>query len=222
MFGTVGADLFAGTNRYLEVHVNGEMLSPRQPISSARYAFQATNSTKLEGMTFANIVASLPVGPKGDSCAVTQGAGFATVQCVDGSNATVFDGVRGSVGPQGPTGPQGATGPQGPTGAQGIDGPPGVKGDSCAVTQGSGTATIDCEDGSTASIFDGQQGPPGSDASVTPLSILQTVRGCAGCFLQGQPGWGSVDGYVLIGRRLPACSSSAYAARSAIARAKPV
>jgi len=36
-----------------------------------------------------------------------------------------------------------------------------VKGDSCTVAQGAGSATIDCEDGSSATVNDGAQGPAG-------------------------------------------------------------
>ena len=35
-------------NRYLELHVNGEQLLPRQPIGSAPYAFQTENSAQLD------------------------------------------------------------------------------------------------------------------------------------------------------------------------------
>lgn len=39
--GSFDADLFAASNRYLEVAVDGETLSPRQPLSSTPYAFQS-------------------------------------------------------------------------------------------------------------------------------------------------------------------------------------
>ena len=65
--GAIDAALFAAMNRHLEVHVNGERLLPRQPIGSAPYAFQTENAAQLEGMTFDDIVAATPEGPKGDS-----------------------------------------------------------------------------------------------------------------------------------------------------------
>lgn len=37
--GVFGPELFNATNRYLQVHINGERLSPRQPIGSVPYAF---------------------------------------------------------------------------------------------------------------------------------------------------------------------------------------
>jgi hypothetical protein len=51
--GVFGPDLFAATNRYLEVHINGERLSPRQAIGSVPYAFHAANANKLEGKSVA-------------------------------------------------------------------------------------------------------------------------------------------------------------------------
>lgn len=42
--GTLGPETFEGSNRYLEVHVNGERLSPRQPFNSVPYAFHASRA----------------------------------------------------------------------------------------------------------------------------------------------------------------------------------
>ena len=103
--GAFEAALFGAPERYLEVHVNGERLDPRQPISTVPYAFQATNAAQLEGMTFDDIVASLPEGVPGP-----QGA----------------DGPPGPPGPPGAPGvpgPQGSEGPAGPEGPQGPEGP---------------------------------------------------------------------------------------------------
>ncbi len=57
--GFYNANLFASADRYIQVHVNGERLVPRLPISSAPYAFQATNSHTLEGMSLEDITAEL-------------------------------------------------------------------------------------------------------------------------------------------------------------------
>ena len=114
--GTFGPELFNATNRYMQVHINGERLSPRQPIGSVPYAFQSTNAATLGGMTFADIVKVLPPGPKGDAGP---------------------QGLPGQTGVQGPPGAQGAIGPQGPTGAQGPLGPAGPQGaDGAQGTQG--------------------------------------------------------------------------------------
>jgi len=78
-------------------------------------------------------------------------------------------GETGATGPQGNTGAEGKQGPQGimglngATGAQGVQGvmgaigatgKTGVAGTSCSVLQGPGSATINCEDGSSAIIRD--------------------------------------------------------------------
>lgn len=47
--GTLGPETFEGTNRYLEVHVNGERLSPRQPFGSVPYAFHASRAENAGG-----------------------------------------------------------------------------------------------------------------------------------------------------------------------------
>ena len=153
--GVFGPELFNATNRYLQVHINGERLSPRQPIGSVPYAFQAGNAARLEGKSFADVVAAIPAGPPGPQ------------------------GPKGDAGPPGPTGPAGAQGlqgllgptgpvggvaPLGPQGVQGIQGPAGPKGDPGPI---------------------GPQGPNGLDASLTAENILKTVRGCAGCYLVG-------------------------------------
>jgi hypothetical protein len=49
--GTFGPELFNATNRYLQVHINSERLSPRQPIGSVPYSFQSNNAATLEGKT---------------------------------------------------------------------------------------------------------------------------------------------------------------------------
>ena len=41
ILGAVNASLFVGMNRFLEVHVNGEQLLPRQPIGTVPYAFRS-------------------------------------------------------------------------------------------------------------------------------------------------------------------------------------
>ena len=68
-------------------------------------------------------------------------------------------GETGPVGPQGPQGETGAVGPQGPqgvgpqgeTGSQGFSG---RDGSSCSVSQGDGSALINCSDGTTASLYE--------------------------------------------------------------------
>ncbi len=68
-----------------------------------------------------------------------------------------LQGDTGATGPQGLQGNIGMTGPQGLTGQTGDTGQPGVagvNGSSCTAIQNSGSATIKCEDGTSASVFD--------------------------------------------------------------------
>lgn len=98
---------FVGDQRWLEVSVNGQPLTPRQAVSTTPVAQYALNGN--EG----------PMGPQGPMG--NQGpAGPAGVQ-----------GATGAQGPAGPAGAQGATGAQGsagPAGAQGPIGPIGQTG----------------------------------------------------------------------------------------------
>jgi hypothetical protein len=74
-------------------------------------------------------------------------------------------GLTGPVGPEGPRGPEGPQGEQGLTGPIGPQGPAGDDGNdgaSCSVSQGDSSATIDCTDGTTATIRDGADGAPGN------------------------------------------------------------
>ncbi len=50
--GEMNAELFANDERYLEVHVNGERIEPRQAMSSVPYSFQAEN---VSGFTAAQL-----------------------------------------------------------------------------------------------------------------------------------------------------------------------
>lgn len=104
-------------------------------------------------------------------------------------------GIPGPVGPigpqgiQGPPGPQGSQGLPGAQGPQGAAGPEGAKGDSCTAVAGSGSASIQCEDGTSATVFDGTdgtdgapgpEGPPGSTLKVfdilgNAISLLMTA-----------------------------------------------
>jgi hypothetical protein len=83
-------------------------------------------------------------------------------------NVQGLPGEQGPQGEQGPAGPQGPEGPQGPAGADGATGPAGpagadgADGTSCTVTQGDGSATISCTDGTSATVYDG------ADAELEP------------------------------------------------------
>lgn len=90
---------FSGTQSWLEVSVNGQVLDPRQAVSTTPVAQFA-----LDGNPG-------PAGPQGDP----------GPQGVPGPQGDT--GPQGATGPQGDPGPQGVAGPQGATGPQGPAGP---------------------------------------------------------------------------------------------------
>jgi len=112
-------------------------------------------------------------------------------------------GEQGIQGPAGTDGAQGATGLQGPAGldgANGVDGANGADGYSCTAVQGAGSATISCEDGSMASVYDADtvEGvTPGDmqywDGSAWVLVAAPSAKpqGTTGLnFCNGIPTWG--------------------------------
>jgi len=93
-----GAGVFDGTDRYIEVRVDGTPLLPRQPLNAVPVAAFALDGN--EG----------PQGPEG----AAGPAGPTGPRGPEGSTGP--QGPGGSAGPQGPEGPAGPTGPQGPEG----------------------------------------------------------------------------------------------------------
>ncbi len=93
-----GANAFQGAKRWLQIRVDGVLLSPRVEVTPAPYALFALAGN--QG----------PQGPKGDK------------------GDTGATGAQGPAGPQGPKGNTGATGPQGPAGPQGPQGSQGPQG----------------------------------------------------------------------------------------------
>ena len=89
---------FTGEQRWLEVSVDGQALSPRQAVTAAPVAQYALAGT------------IGPVGPQGPP----------------GPEGPM--GPLGLDGPEGPAGPEGPEGPVGPTGPEGLVGPPGLDG----------------------------------------------------------------------------------------------
>jgi hypothetical protein len=147
--GRIAVDLdfggvFAGQSRWLQIEVNGNVLSPRQPLHGTPYALFALSGN--EG----------PVGPQGP-------------QGPQGLTGTT--GPQGPTGPAGPAGPQGATGPAGPQGPQGPTGPAGPQGPTgpagLAGPQGpTGPAGPAGPPGATGPA--GPQGPQGATGATGP------------------------------------------------------
>ncbi len=136
-------------------------------------------------LTIGAVGATGPQGPQG--IAGNDGATGATgAQGIPGpvgvTGATGAQGIPGPVGATGATGAQGIVGPVGATGAtgaqgipglvgaigatgaQGVPGPVGATGDagvdgtSCTAVQGAGSATIKCDDGTLATVYDQSSG----------------------------------------------------------------
>lgn len=106
---------FDGQQRWLEVRVNGQPLSPRQAIATAPVAQYALSGnpgpTGPQGMP-GPVGATGPAGPQGAAGPV----GPTGPQGVAGPTGTMgATGPQGPAGPTGPVGPQGATGPRGAT-----------------------------------------------------------------------------------------------------------
>lgn len=118
-----------------------------------------------------------------------------TVATGDGqSQNDEYDLTIGAVGPEGPQGEQGIQGIQGEQGLQGIQGtrgepgPPGNDGQnglpgsigqdgtSCSATQGTGQATVQCTDGTSATVYDGEVGARGPVGAQGPSGIVRFYR----------------------------------------------
>ena len=117
-------------------------------------------------LTNTSVIAVVPPGDYEGSyqVLVTSGGGAVRINEFDG----VTFGTQGPQGEQGPPGLDGAPGADGAPaadGAPGADGEPGADGTSCSATQGTGSATVNCTDGTTATVFDGAPGAPGSDGT---------------------------------------------------------
>ena len=120
-----GDGVFVASARWLEIEVNGEILTPRQPVLPAPLALYALNGNEgpmgPQGPA-GNDGAAGPMGPQG-STGADGAAGPMGPQGPAGA-----DGAAGPMGPQGPAGADGATGPAGPQGPQGPEGPEGPQG----------------------------------------------------------------------------------------------
>ncbi len=129
-----GPSDFSGPNRFLQVTVNGELLTPRTRMVSSPYAFRA----------------ELGSGAAGLSCWDLNGNGICDLATEDttGDSRCDANDCRGPQGPVGPVGPQGQVGPQGPAGPVGPQGPQGAQGlpgpaVSTVATCGAGSCSSD-------------------------------------------------------------------------------
>ena len=93
---------FNENDRWIEIEIGMETLSPRSRIASVPYAYRAITAESLAG--------GIPMGPTGPT---------------GPQGTTGPTGPQGLTGAMGPTGPQGTTGPTGPQGLTGVMGPTG-------------------------------------------------------------------------------------------------
>ena len=149
------ASAFNGDDRWLEVVVENQQLSPRSKIASVPYAYRAVTAETLSsvGSSKGDILVrdasgwtNLAAGDAG-LYLKSNGSGDLTWESESGpqgvtgpqgttgptgpqglTGATGPQGITGPTGPQGTTGPQGLTGVMGPTGPQGTTGPTGTQG----------------------------------------------------------------------------------------------
>ena len=126
--------LWDGSTRYLQLTVNGEVLSPRQPIQSVAYAIKA------EGVSNSAVTIDSSGISVGGSPVVNSSGAWV-------GSAAGLQGPTGPTGPAGAAGAQGAQGPAGPTGpaangAAGATGPTGPTGPAGATIPGQGRNLI--------------------------------------------------------------------------------
>ncbi len=113
--------------RFLEVTISGETLSPNKRITSSAYSLTVESGPTGPTGGTGSTGATGPSGPSGD----TGPQGPSGPTGASGTGPTGPSGPSGDTGIQGPTGPSGNTGIQGPTGPSGdtgIQGPTGPSG----------------------------------------------------------------------------------------------
>ena len=160
-----GANAFSAQARWIEVRVNGVVLSPRQPVRAAPVAAYALSG---------NPGATGPAGPMGPMglggpMGPMGATGPAGAQGAPGAEGPI--GVQGAPGPEGPAGAMGPTGAQGPAGDIGPAGPAGEMG-----PQGpTGPAGADGATGPT-----GPTGAAGSDSNLHMFSVTADLGSICG------------------------------------------
>jgi len=117
---SIEASAFNGDDRWLEVEVEGQPLSPRSRIASVPYAYRAITAESLSG--------GIPTGPTGPAGPAGATGPTGPTGGTGGTGGIGITGPAGETGPTGGTGGVGATGPTGPTGGTGLQGSQGPQG----------------------------------------------------------------------------------------------
>ncbi len=120
--------VFTGGPLFLEVAIDGTVLSPRSAITSVPYAQRATVAGKLGTLAQADVQRRV-AGTCATDTAIRSIAEDGTVTCQSTAmGPTGPQGPIGLIGPAGPQGPIGLTGPTGPQGPIGLTGNTGPQG----------------------------------------------------------------------------------------------
>ena len=179
-----GDGVFTADARWMEIEVDGEILTPRQPVAPAPLALFALDGNPGPMGPAGADGATGPQGPAGADGA-TGPQGPAGADGATGPQGPI--GLTGATGPQGPIGLTGATGPQGPiglTGATGPQGPIGLTG----ATGPQGPIGLTGATGPQGPIGpqgpQGPQGPAGGDS-------MWTLSGTIVSYLGGNVGIGT-------------------------------
>jgi hypothetical protein len=154
---------FDGQQYWLEIEVNGETLSPRQPVNAVPVAQWALNSPPgVTGPTGAT-------GPGGSTGAPGATGPSGSAGATGPGGATGATGATGPGGSAGPTGATGASGPTGVTGPGGADGATGEQG-STGPTGPAGPSNATAFMSSTASASVGYTAFVNSQVAIMPMS----------------------------------------------------
>lgn len=154
----------SGPLRFLEVTVNGEVLSPNLRIVSAAYSLVAEQAPGTQG----------PTGPMGEAGPTGPYGSSGPIGPSGPTGPPGPQGTHGASGPTGPTGEQGVpgtasnTGATGPAGSQGFTGPTGLEGSTGATGP---TGPIGPTGGASPTGLTGETGPTGSTGSTGPTGM---------------------------------------------------
>jgi len=174
------ASAFNGDDRWLEVVVEDQQLSPRSKIASVPYAYRAITAESLAGgITQGNTGPIGPTGPQGLTGNTGTG-GPAGATGPTGAGSTGAMGPTGQTGPNGNTGTTGSAGGQGPKGDTGAAGTPGTNGASGPTGPKGDTGTAGTPGTNGATGATGPQGITGPVAGVNTQFVYNDSGIAAG------------------------------------------
>ena len=119
---------FAGQQYWLEIAVNGQVLTPRQRVNTVPVAQYALNSPAGTAGPTGPTGSTGPIGSTGPTGATGSTGNTGPMGATGDFGPAGLTGATGSTGATGATGPIGVTGPTGATGATGVTGATGATG----------------------------------------------------------------------------------------------